>query len=308
MIVVAGECLVDLIVDVDGGVVAAPGGGPYNTARGVARLGGECAFLGHVSNDRFGRLLRRTLVADGVSEVAMVPTDAPTTLAVAEIDADGCASYAFHVAGTAAPMLRGEDAAAALPAVVSAFHVGTLALALEPIASTLESIVLGLDRTPLVMLDPNCRPSVIDDRERYVSRIRRVAARADVVKVSIEDLGFLAPGVAAIAAARALVDRGTCVVLVTDGPREVAIVTAGGVEMVAPPSVDVVDTVGAGDAFGAGFLAYWIGRRLLPGDLADASLLREAVAYACDVSAATCARAGAVPPLWSELPDRRRAS
>jgi fructokinase len=308
MIVVAGECLVDLIVDLDGAVVAAPGGGPYNTARGVARLGGDCAFLGRVSNDRFGRLLRRVLVEDGVSEVAIVATDAPTTLAVAELDCDGSATYAFHFAGTAAPMLRREDVAAALPAVVSAFHVGTLALALEPIASTLEAVALGLQPTTLVMLDPNCRPSVIDDQEAYAARIRRVAERADVVKVSIDDLAFLAPGVGALAAAGELVDQGTCVVLVTDGPRDVSIVTAAGVETVASPPVKVVDTVGAGDAFGAGFLAFWVGRHLRPAHLGDAALVREAVEYACHVAAATCERAGAVPPLWSELPDQRRVS
>jgi fructokinase len=67
VIVVAGEALVDLLVQPDGSIAAVPGGGPYNTARAIARLGPPVAWLGGLSSDRFGRLLETGLVADGVA-------------------------------------------------------------------------------------------------------------------------------------------------------------------------------------------------------------------------------------------------
>ena len=110
-IVVAGEALIDLIVAADGRLSAIPGGGPYNTARTIARLGGDVAFLGRLSSDRFGRTLRAALAADGVRLDLVSATDDPTTLAVAELDAHGTASYRFYVDGTSAPGLSQGDAA-----------------------------------------------------------------------------------------------------------------------------------------------------------------------------------------------------
>ena len=94
-IVVAGEALIDLIVASDGRISAIPGGGPYNTARTIARLGGDVAFVGRLSSDRFGRTLRAALTADGVRLDLVSATDDPTTLAVAELDSHGTASYRF---------------------------------------------------------------------------------------------------------------------------------------------------------------------------------------------------------------------
>ena len=108
VIVVAGEALIDLIVHPDGHLAAVPGGGPFNTSRTIARLGGEVAFLGRLSEDRFGQQLRGALMADGVDLSFTETTDAPTTLAVAELDDRGAATYRFHTADTSVPGLSSD--------------------------------------------------------------------------------------------------------------------------------------------------------------------------------------------------------
>ncbi|MGZ6962399.1 MAG: PfkB family carbohydrate kinase, partial [Ilumatobacteraceae bacterium] len=137
MIVVGGEALVDLVIDPDGSVVAKLGGGPFNAARSAGRLGSDVAFLGALSLDRFGILLHRQLLTDGVDDSLVQFTNLPTTLAAAELDEHGAASYHFYFAETAAPNLH----ALPLPPGVGILHIGTLGMVLEPMASTLEAVV-----------------------------------------------------------------------------------------------------------------------------------------------------------------------
>jgi fructokinase len=301
MIVVAGESLIDLIVGVDGRVEAIPGGGPYNVARTLGRLGQAVAFLGRLSTDRFGSILRAGLTADNVEPGLVATTDDPTLLAVVELDGGGAARYRFHVDGTAAPGLSAADLPARLPAAATALHVGTLGLVFEPMAATIDSLVANVAPDVLVVADPNCRPTAIVDPGGYRARLARVFGRVDVVKVSVEDLQWLEPLTDALDAARRLLDRGPAAVLVTDGPRPVRVVTAAGVTELAVPAVRVVDTVGAGDAFGAGFLAAWTDEGHGRGDLADAEALASATRFAIQVGALTTTRAGAEPPTLAEL-------
>jgi fructokinase len=301
MIVVAGEALMDLILHPDGRLAAVPGGGPFNTARTIARLGGAVAFLGRLSTDRFGGVLREALVGDGVDVSFATSTDDPTTLAVAELDGGGAATYRFHTAETSAPGLTPETVRSALAERPAALHVGTLGLVLEPMAAALAEGVAGVGDETLVMLDPNCRAAVIRDRAAYLERLGAVMARADVVKVSGDDLDYLAPGVVAREAARGLLDRGPSVVLLTDGGRGVAVITRAWAVELAVPAVPVVDTVGAGDSFGGGFLARWIERGLGRAELADEVAVAEAATRAIEVASVTCQRAGADPPRRAEL-------
>jgi fructokinase len=301
MIVVAGEALIDVLVPPDGRLVAVPGGGPFNTARTIGRLGGAVAFLGVLSTDRFGLVLRDALVRDGV-DLSMAPTtDAATTLAIAELDDTGTATYRFHTAETSAPRLSPDAVAAAIALRPEAVHVGTLGLVLEPMASALTAGIAAARERTVVMLDPNCRPSVIRDRAAYLGRLHSVLARADVVKASVDDLAFIEPGTSAQEAAGEWLDRGPSVVLVTDGAHPVHVLTRDVAFDVPVPSVEVVDTVGAGDAFGGAFLASWIERGLGRSELADPGALHEAVAFAVRVAGATCRRAGADPPTRAEL-------
>ena len=301
MIVVAGEALVDLIVAADGRLSANPGGGPYNAARTMARLGADCSFLGRVSDDRFGRDLLAALRADGVGLDLVVHTGEPTTLAVAELDADGAATYRFYTEGTSAAGLRPGDVAGGLPGSTLALHVGTLGLVLQPTAATVAALVAQAPADVLVFVDPNCRPSVVGDRAAYLAGLWVVLERADVVKVSGDDLDFMYPGTAHLAAARELAAGGPSVVLFTDGARSVHIVTDSAELEVPVPEVTVVDTVGAGDAFGGAFLTAWLSGGRGAGDLGDLPALRSAVETAVVVAAVTCGRQGADPPRLSDL-------
>jgi fructokinase len=276
------------------------GGGPFNAALALARLGGDSAFLGHVSTDVFGRRIRAALVGDGVSLELVRTTDRPTTLAVAEIGPDGGASYSFYTEGTSGVALAPEDARAPLPAGTRALHVGTLALTLEPSASSTELLVESVADDVLLFVDPNCRPSVIHDGAAYRARIERVAVRADVVKLSVEDLAFLYPGPRDRGAGR-LLALGASVVLLTDGPEGATIVTGRGSTHVPTAPARVVDTVGAGDSFGAGFLAWWVGNGLGRQELADDAELLDAVRFAGEVARRTCERAGATTPTAAEM-------
>ena len=288
-IVVTGEALVDLVPAGDGTLSPYPGGGPFTTARALGRLGRPVAFAGRLSTDRFGDRMAAMLAADGVALDATERTDEPTTLALAEVDAAGVARYRFYTAGTAAAGLAAV--AAGEPAVL---HAGTLGLVLEPMATAVEALVARLAGRALVMIDPNVRPAAIADEPAYRARLDRVLAHADVVKVSDEDLAWLAPG-------ETLLDRGPAVALVTRGGDGATVHGAFGSLEVDVPRVAVADTIGAGDTFSAGWLAWWTERRLGRGALGDRDAVAAATAFACRAAAITCSRAGADPPWRAEL-------
>lgn len=301
VILVGGEALYDLVFDGAEDLRGHPGGGPFNTARTIGRLQQPVAFLGRLSTDRFGTKLERMLAADGVRLDAVVRTDEPTTLALAELDETGSARYRFYERATSAPGLTPEAALAALPHAVGILHVGTLGLTLEPMATALEAVVEELSGKALVAVDPNVRPWVIGDADTYRRRLRRVLGRSDLVKVSEEDLAWLDPQRTTAAAARALLELGPKVVLLTRGGDGAVVVTGAGDVPVAAPAVEVVDTIGAGDAFGGGVLAWWRSQGLGRDDLANVDLVVEAARFGALVAARTCARAGASPPFLHEL-------
>jgi fructokinase len=303
MILVAGESLIDLIVGPDGQIHASPGGGPFNAARTMARLGQPTRFLGQFSADPFGKLLTDRLVHDNVGLTDTDPVPEPTALAVVTVGPAGIPRYWFHLAGTAGFRSDLVTADGALEPGVAALHVGTLGLVVEPMATAVERLVAELPRPVLLLVDPNCRPEATPDADGYRARVRRILARADVVKTSVEDLGFLVPGGGVTDAARTLLAWGARCVLVTDGPALVR-AFAGDEQLTAPvPPVTVADTVGAGDAFGGGFLAWWVEHGLGRDSLADPRWLLAAARAAAQVAALTCTKAGAEPPWRHELDD-----
>ena len=302
MIAVFGEALIDLVVSADGRVDGHPGGGPYNTARALARLGAPVTFLGGLAGDGIGRLLRGRLVAEGIAIGLSEPSAAPSTLAVVDVDHEGSASYRFYLAGTSAADADYPALRAALPDHLAAVHVGSLGLIMEPAGSAVERLVLtDVPGSALVMLDPNCRAGAVADKAAYLRRVEAIARRADIVKASAADLAYLYPGKSPGEAAVALLAFGAAVVLVTDGPHPARAFLPGTVLAADVPRVRVVDTIGAGDAFGGGFLAWWTARGLTRADLKWPAMVSDALRTAAAVAALTCTRPGADPPALAEV-------
>ncbi|OGO55337.1 MAG: hypothetical protein A2V85_06800 [Chloroflexi bacterium RBG_16_72_14] len=301
MIVVAGEALVDLIVQPDGRLTPVLGGGPYNTARAIGRLGVPVEWLGGLSGDAFGRELEAGLVADGVSLHLVQRTCRPTTLALAEVDHEGAASYTFYVDGTSAPLLVAARSERWPSRHISAVHAGTLGLVLEPMTTTVEAMLGALPDDAIVMIDPNCRPSITSDPEGYRRRVARVLARADIVKVSTDDLAYLRPDDDVATAAAWIATSGPRVVLLTDGAGPLSVLVGGAKSLVVVPQVTVVDTVGAGDTFGGAVLAYLVHAGVSRADLAQSDIVLAAARFGVRAAALTCQRAGADPPTLVEL-------
>ncbi len=302
MIVVGGEALIDVIQN-DGTQRLAPGGGPFNTARALARLRVPTAFLGRLSDDEQGRRLAALLISDGVSLDYTSVGPEPTTTAFARKNSDGLVEYRFNIDGTSAPHLTPDMLPEELRRDVVALHVGTLGLLLEPMASTLAELVRREAGGRLVMLDPNIRLGLAPGPP-YRERLFGLIARSTIVKGSDEDMAWLYPGIDHELAAQELVAAGPLLAVVTLGARGAFGVHRGMRMLVESPPVKVVDTIGAGDAFGAGLLAWLYHHRALRRDLRlEEADLRAALEFACIAAAMTAARAGADPPWNREMPE-----
>ena len=320
MIVVAGECLVDLL-PTDGGLLRPVlGGGPFTVARAIGRLGGDVAFLGSLSTDSYGEQARASLARSGVDDRWAPATELPTTLAAVDF-AGEAASYRFYTEATSAPALTGDQADAVLATAPTALHVGTLGLVLEPCADALAGLVDRVRPDCLVMVDPNCRPAVLTDpavARRYRNRLQAVFHRAHVVKVSADDLAWLRPGTPPAEAAAGLASEHDVLVLLTDGGGGLLVRSADGEVRVDVPRVEVVDTVGAGDSFCGGFLAAWTAAAAAGAgsgggsdsgwaptaslrDLDPAGPLVAAVRYGVAAAGITVTRVGADPPTAADL-------
>jgi fructokinase len=303
VIVVAGESLIDMVPTRDGTFRPVPGGGPFNVARTIARLGEPCTYLGSLSTDGFGQILRKGLVDSHVDDSYAPSTDAPTTLALAWLDDTGAASYLFYVDGTSAPALSSDQARLVIETAPRILYVGTLGLVLEPMASSVDELVSELSADVLLVVDPNCRPVLLDAYPAARDRLDRIMRSADVVKVSTDDAEYLYPDRPALAGAEAIHELGARVVLLTDGGNDVRVVTGSAPMRVPVPRVAIADTIGAGDSFCGGFVAWWHQHELGRSELSDGALLRAATEFATAVSAVTCQRVGADPPWAHELAD-----
>jgi fructokinase len=302
VIVIGGEALVDL-VDENGVLHPVAGGGPFNTAIAFGRLGVPVGFLGTISRDGYGRMLAQQLVDSDVQMSLVRWSDAPTPHAVVHRQRDGRNEYTFHLRGTALADLEPGDLPT-LPEEAWAIYVGTLALAVDPPAAAYEALVDREAGRRRIVLDPNVRPPIFGDVATYRRRFERLVQLADLVKLSEDDAAWIYPGTSIEDVLELILGFGPRVVAVTRGENGAVAGSSNGLVDVPGIRVTVADTVGAGDSFGAAFVAALVddgvfGPAVPPAP--DEAALARAVSYAVAASAITCTRTGAVPPTRGEI-------
>lgn len=312
MILCCGETLIDMlpVQDQTGETCYRPhcGGAAFNSAIALGRLGVDVALISGISSDQFGRQLQRELYQSQVDCELAVRTDRPTTLAFVELN-DGQASYRFWDQGSAMREIRFQDFSP-VPDHVSLLLFGGISLCNDPIGSSLVMLARSVQKDKLVMLDLNIRPGFAEDETAYRARLDEMISLADVIKLSEEDLDLLYPGNDAQGVKlQRLRSRSSALLLFTRGAQGAVAVMRSGVEVVvAAPEVTVVDTVGAGDSFNAGFLASLIAqgklsKSVLQGceEAESEASLRMALELATRVASLSVSRAGANPPWQQEL-------
>ncbi|WP_322010509.1 carbohydrate kinase [Paraburkholderia sp. J12] len=296
----AGDILTDLVrtpapegtpAQADSQWRAHPGGAGWNVARAVARLGLPTACVGSLGTDNFSDELWNASVAAGLDMRFMQRVERPPLLAI------------VHETHPPAYYFIGEQSAdlafdpAKLPegwrAHAKWAHFGCISLVRQPLGETLATLAAELRAAGVkISFDPNYRNLMAHG---YEPILRRMAALADLIKVSDEDLRMLFPGQGeadAIAAVRALNPAAT--VLVTRGAQPASLYTAGGeVLEAAPPRVEVADTVGAGDASIGGLLFSLMST--------PQRTWRQHLAFALAAGAAACRRPGAHSPTLDEV-------
>ncbi|MDA3625928.1 carbohydrate kinase [Saccharopolyspora oryzae] len=305
MIVIGGEALVDLVPDpATGEGELGPlhpllGGGPYNVAIALGRLGVPAAFYARLSTDQFGDELFERLRASNVDVELVQRGPEPTTLAVVGLAEDGSARYSFHTEGTATRFVTDQE----LPERATALCLGTLGMVLEPGASVYERVLFReAERGRFVALDPNIRAGLIADADAYRARFRSWLPSVGLLKVSDDDAEWLADGGDVLAAAREWQRQGPAAVVLTRGADGLTAVTADGEFTVPGEKVDVADTIGAGDTVQAALLAWLHRNDALSAEgvrALDGTGWERALRFAAAAAAVTVSRPGAEPP-WSE--------
>lgn len=309
MIAVCGEALIDFTPRQLDGELAykpLPGGSPCNVAVGLARLGKRTAFIGKVSNDRFGDILHAHLTRNAVDLRWLTRGDEPTALAfvIPGPDREGGHDFAFYGNDTAEQSLTEADIPAGLPDDVTTLHFGSYSLMLGESARAYETLMRRESQNRAISLDPNVRPALFPHRTAYRQRIETLLQHTTLVKASAEDLAWLYPTENHTDIAARWLNLGPSLVVVTLGENGATALSHNAAITIPALPIDLADAVGAGDAFTSALLTHLDNQDLLnPAALTTltADALSHALAYANHAAALTCTRPGANPPTSTEL-------
>lgn len=305
--------MVDVVESETSAPTAHVGGSPLNVAVGLSRLEHDVVFVGRHGNDEYGRMISRALRSQGITSL-LEPDELPTSIATATLDPTGQASYEFALewvlpeADALTTSLR--EAAQSIEHV----HTGSLGVLIEPGATVVKSVIEELRASATISYDPNYRPTIVPNRELARQRAEEFVALADVVQASTDDLDMLYPERSHYESMVAWMELGPALVTVTRGASGAMALADSGYAEREAYSIDVADTVGAGDSFMAATLSSLRTRGLL-GSANRAALhaisssdVAEVLNSAARAASITSSRFGAQPPTAQELADAMQNS
>ncbi|GHU78391.1 ribokinase [Spirochaetia bacterium] len=321
MVICCGEALIDMVRR-EGAFLPLPGGSPCNTAIAIGRLGVPVKFLGRFSRDFFGEILMKRLAENNVGDDLMVRSDQNSTLAFVKLEKGQEPQYVFYTEGTADRSFSAADLAekipgGKLPPDTRCILFGSIAMTMEPVASTIESLILREhargDAAPVISFDPNIRPFMIADKKAYVRRFEKWLGAVTIAKISGADFEFIYPDLVSQPKGlekclEKVLGFGPRLAVTTLGPKGAMALLRkdGGTLRVTAPVVNlpVIDTIGAGDTFHGAFLS-WLELKDKMSPAAIAALteaeLYDALFFANKAASLVCSRQGANPPTLTEV-------
>ncbi|MCL2765427.1 MAG: carbohydrate kinase [Treponema sp.] len=292
-----------------------PGGCSYNTSIAIGRLGAQVAFIGRISKNFFGNLQVQRLRENNVRSDLLLRCEQNPVLAFIKTEKGKQPEYAFYDEGTADRLLSIDELQAcyktADPSCVKCISFGSISMAMEPIATSIETLVLKeAAANKVIAFDPNIRPFIIKDRDAYMKRFKRLAGVCTIAKISSEDFEYIFPGIEPEEALRKTLELGTRLAIVTlgsDGAIALLRRDNGNITRVQAPALLVknfTDTVGAGDTFQGAFLVWLEQRGKLSHDgiagLSEEELYN-ALLFASKASGIVCTKNGVEPPTLAEI-------
>ena len=322
MIICCGEALIDMIrtqIPRSGeAYIPLPGGSPYNTAIAIGKMGAPVKFLGCFSTDPFGDMLVKQLKANRVGVDLIVRSEQNSTLAFVKQGKGKEQHYTFYTENCAGPSLNLANIPSSLPEKTKCILFGSISMTMEPIASTIEALILRegsrkgadqMDGAPVISFDPNIRSFMIKDRNAYIGRLEKLIAATTIAKISAKDFEYIYPKMAPEKALQKILTMGPRLAICTlafKGALALLRRNDGSITKVNVPAINLpfVDNIGAGDAF-HGALLSWLEMKKKMSRSAIISLgeseLHEAILFANKAASIVCSRRGAQAPSWKEV-------
>lgn len=308
-VVALGELLIDFApVSIDEWgyptLKAQPGGAPGNFLAALQAYGCATALLGKVGDDGFGVLLRRTLEERGIeTSGVLIDPGVFTTMAFVTLDAEGNRSFSFARKPGADTCLRAEELDLELVDGCKVFHFGTLSLTNDPArTATVTAVKYAKKKGKYISFDPNLRKPLWPSDAAAKEQIEWGLRKADIVKISDEEIEFLWGLSPEDGAKKLLSEYGVQLVYATLGPK--GCYTANGqasVKVASPSGLHVVDTTGAGDIFGGSAMSRFLRLGKAPGELSAEELFAVTRFACCAASLSTQTHGG----INSIVPEQR---
>lgn len=318
-VICMGELLIDFVATEKNvslvnspGFIKAPGGAPANVAVGLQRLGLTSSFVGKVGDDPFGQFLRQTLDETGIDTTRLfVDPDARTTIVFVAVHDDGRKDLCFFRNPGADMRITRAEITEEIFDGARCFHYGSISFINEPSAGAQrKALDIARQRRLMISYDPNYRPTLWPSEERAREVIQDGFRHCHLAKIADEEWEIATGKTDLDAGLQAVLDKGVELVVVSRGSGG-ALVTNGDYRIEMPVvKVDVVETIGAGDAFMAAMITRLLPERERLGSLAaiDQAVVKDALDFAINVGALTCTKVGAIPalPTLTEVEEFRR--